>query len=106
MLPTNIIYVSLALEMYFYRASSLFVALKAMQKMRSLKLQIKVFCSRLGVLYFREHHSRTENLKSLKECPLSVKCLDTGVILFSFGFFTERMCSYILDLNARPVSPT
>ena len=36
-------------------------------------------CSRLGVLYFREHHSRIENLKSFTECPLSVKCLDTGV---------------------------
>ena len=63
-------------------------------------------CSGLGVLYFRVHHSNIENLRSLTECPLSVKCLDTGVILLSLGFFTERMCSYILDLNARPVSPT
>ena len=54
----------------------------------------------LGVLYFREHHSRIENLRSFTDCPLSVKCLDTGVYLLSFGFFTERMCSYILDLNA------
>ena len=50
-------------------------------------------CSRFGVLYLREHHSRIENLRSLTELPLSRKCLDTGVDLLSFGFFTERMCS-------------
>ena len=34
-----------------------------------------------------------------------MKCFDTGDTLLSFGLFSESICLYILDLNARPVSP-
>ena len=52
------------------------------------------------MLSFREHHSRIEKLRQVNECPITEKCFDTGVALLSFIFFTESMCSYILDLNA------
>ena len=59
-----------------------------------------------GVLYLGVHHSRIENCISLIEGFVPVKCLETGVTLLSLGLLTESLCSYILCLNALPVSPT
>ena len=39
----------------------------------------------------------------ITECPFPVKCLETGVILESFGLLSESLCSSILDLNGLPV---
>ena len=61
---------------------------------------LNFLCLESGLWYFREHHSSTENFMSLTEWPFSVKCLETGVILFSLGWFTECLCSYILSLNS------
>ena len=67
---------------------------------------LNFLCLESGLWYFREHHSSTENFMSLTEWPFSVKCLETGVILFSLGWLTECLCSYILFLNGLLVSPT
>ena len=73
----------------------------------SLKIELSSVLLRLAVFGLTDcgvHHSISENYKWMWECPSVEKCLDTGVFLESF--LTDAMCSYILFLNALPVSPT
>ena len=51
------------------------------------------------------NHSITENCMFLRLCPFSLKCLETGVVLFLCLSLTLEIRSYILFLMPRELSP-